>query len=99
MVTRTVSWSVCGDLVHEAVSDDGFVVFDRSTGLTHFLSQLPLMVLETLGSQSLTVQDLVTRLAESADIAADQLPASAIQRSLADLEQAELIVSEHTDTD
>jgi PqqD family protein of HPr-rel-A system len=98
-MTETTRWSVCGDLVHEAVSDDGFVVFDRVTGLTHFLNELPQMLLDSLGDQSMTPQQLVIHLAESAGMSAEDVPESTIQRILADLEQAELLVSERTDPD
>jgi PqqD family protein of HPr-rel-A system len=68
------------------------VVFDSSTGQTHFLSDLPLLLLSSLDAEPLDFEDIVDRLAGGSKIERDAV--DHIRIALEDLRRAELIVSD-----
>lgn len=86
-------------MIHKAVGDDGFVVFDRSSGLTHFLSDMPVLVLELLAETDRSTSELLASIVQSTGLGRDEVREDFVARTLADLEKAELItsVNHHSD--
>ena len=92
-MSQSARWSVTADLVQKAVDEDGFVVFDRASGLTHFLSDMPILVLELLAGSDLSTSELLAAIEQSAGLAPGEVPEDVVAQTLADLEKAELITS------
>lgn len=67
------------------------VVFDRATGDTHFLSELPVLVLQQIDEKPVTMAQLLVRLDCPEDL--DDLAVAKIRDALATLEKAELVNS------
>lgn len=98
-MSHATRWSITADPVHKAVDEDGFVVFDRASGLTHFLSDMPILVLELLAEADLSTSELITAIARSTELELAEVREDFVSRTLADLEKAELItsVAHHSD--
>jgi PqqD family protein of HPr-rel-A system len=92
-LSHATRWSITADPVHKAVDEDGFVVFDRASGLTHFLSDMPILVLELLAEADLSTSELITAIARSTELELAEVREDFVSRTLADLEKAELITS------
>ncbi|MCB1772390.1 MAG: HPr-rel-A system PqqD family peptide chaperone [Gammaproteobacteria bacterium] len=98
-MSHIARWSIDADLVHKAVGDDGFVVFDRSSGLTHFLSDMPVLVLELLAETDRSTSELLAAIVQTTGLGPDEVREDVVARTLTDLEKAELItsVAQHSD--
>jgi PqqD family protein of HPr-rel-A system len=92
-------WRASSELVTEAVDEDGFAVFDRQTGMTHFLSDLPVLVLDLLQDGGKTFAQLVEAVAEAGDLDPGSIPRETLARTLSDLAKAELVTSARIDGD
>ena len=68
-------------------------VFDRRTGETHFLADLPALILQALCERQLTRTALINELASAADIAIDENVSNRVLAALQFLERAELVES------
>jgi PqqD family protein of HPr-rel-A system len=66
-------------------------VFDPVSGETHFLNELPVLLLQQLGATPLTLAELASRLAYGKDLGADAL--AKISTCLAELERVGLVES------
>ena len=73
------------------------VVFDSDTGETHFLSDLPSMVLARIDDEPTTLSGLIDRLDAPADL--EREARQQIFTALVSLERAELVTSETVDPD
>ena len=71
--------------------DDSLVVFDPATGETHFLADLPALVLAELDDEPRSVRELIERLAGPVEL--DRAAEQQILTALTQLEAAELVES------
>ena len=81
-------------LSQEVVEAKGFAptpVFDPCTGQTHFLTELPALILAELDITPCPVEELIQRLAGPDKL--DQAAEQRIQAALTQLEAAELVES------
>jgi elongation factor P--beta-lysine ligase len=67
------------------------IVFDPSTGETHFLSELPALLLKYIDANPVTVSEMFDRIAGSDSLDAEK--ANLIEESLTALVRAELVES------
>jgi PqqD family protein of HPr-rel-A system len=79
-----------------APHDQVTAVFDPDTGETHFLSELPLLILTQIKANPTSLSELINRLDGPADLAPGAR--QQIHQALLSLEQAELLTSEITDS-
>lgn len=95
------SWSLApGDMISFSFDDgETTVMFDRSSGDSHFLSMLPALVLEQLASHPLSYEQLVRQLADGSAADLDDDATAAIATTLDYLEGAELVQFEPPQTD
>ena len=91
-------WRRCAaeDCLFEEFTDD-VVVFDPSTGETHFVTQLPALILAELDTTPRSVETLIERLAGPTGL--EQAAEQQILDALSRLEAAELVESEPTESD
>jgi PqqD family protein of HPr-rel-A system len=92
-----VVWRRIGPAVSKNPEFDPAPVFDPATGETHFLTDLPLLLLETVVESPGTTEDLITALAGPVEL--DDAEAGRITAALHLLEDAELIESVQQPTD
>jgi len=87
---------VATDCLFEEILDD-VVVFDPSTGETHFATQLPALILAELDTTPRSVAALIERLAGPTRL--EQAAEQQILDALSRLEAAELVESEPSEPD
>ena len=79
-------------LCWEETRSGSAVVFDPETGATHFLSDLPTILLKQVGDDPADLAGLIDRIDGPSELAPDEK--QRILSTLVTLEQAELITSE-----
>lgn len=86
-------WRRCGAPVVYALESDATssTLFDPTTGETHFLADLPALVLSQVGEESIDLPHLLTRLDAPSD--SGEEVALRVLHALATLERAELVDS------
>lgn len=84
-------WSRCGPEVVWASTPEYGVVFDPTTGSTHFLSELPALLLSTITDTPESSLNLLERLV--GPITVDRKEIAKITAALSYLEAAELVES------
>jgi len=87
---------VATDCLFEEFPDD-VVVFDPSTGETHFVTQLPALILAELDTTPRSVAELIERLAGPVELG--ETEEQQILDALSRLEAAELVESEPSESD
>lgn len=86
------AWRRCGPDLAWGDDSEPRAVFDPATGETHFLTQLPALLLEEIGQTPTPAAELIERLAGPVDLDSDA--AARVTAALRELEGAGLIESE-----
>jgi hypothetical protein len=88
-------WRRCGPpLVWENAPGEG-AVFDPASGETHFLSELPALLLSSIGQEWHNLASLVVQIAGTVDL--DDQHRAKILSALTFLESAELVESRYAE--
>lgn len=94
---RRKTWARTAPPLLSVSNDDTTALFNPGTGQTHFLSDLPLLILEQVGDAPIGMSELIERLGGSAELGPDAQ--QLIKSTLSSLEREELVVSVGTDSD